>query len=222
VGHLGLDDTLGGQWFPDTYKNLVVDSNLPDRVNDSNRGHCLRKVGAGTLTFSGKYLRKYEINDGTLLITNDAAFVWTKDASTYRSRITFGGGTLAFGGDVTDDPSSRIVESTAPICFSNAVNEVHTWATALVAQVADAETGKDAGLVKLGEGTLVLSAAPLYTGDTYLDTVGGTLKIPAAAGVRVKTHVENKAVRRASETIDDVVYTVYTLGNKPGSMIILF
>ena len=220
VGHLGLDDTLGGQWFPDTYKNLVVDSNLPDRVNDSNRGHCLRKVGAGTLTFSGKYLRKYEINDGTLLITNDAAFVWTKDASTYRSRITFGGGTLAFGGDVTDDPSSRIVESTAPICFSNAVNEVHTWATALVAQVADAETGKDAGLVKLGEGTLVLSVAPLYTGDTYLD--GGTLKIPASASKTVKTHVAGKSVRTGTETIGEVEYTVYTLVTKRPTLFMVY
>lgn len=215
VGHLGLDDSLGGQWFPSTYMNLVVDSNLDDRKNNSNRGHCLRKVGAGTLTFSGKYLRKYEIDGGTLLITNNESFVWTKDESTYRSRFTFGGGTLAFGGEVTEDPSSRIAYSTAPICFTNAVGEVHTWATALA-------SSNERGLVMVGSGTLVLKEAPLYTADTYLDNVDGTLKIPAAARVRVKTHVENKAVRRASETIDDVVYTVYTLGNKPGSMIILF
>ena len=218
VGHLGLDDILGGQWFPDSYKNLVVDSNAGDRINNSNRGHCIRKVGAGTLTFSGKYLRKYEINEGTLLITADTAFAWTKDESAYRSRFTFGGGTLAFGRDVTEDPSSRIVESTAPICFSNAVGEVHTWATALAAQVADLETGKDAGLVKLGEGTLVLSAAPLYTGDTYLD--GGVLKIPTSADVKVKTHVEGKSVR--TDTTTEVGYTVYTLGKKLPLMIMVF
>ena len=95
VGHLGLDDALGGAWFPSNYKNLVVDSNLGDRTDNSNRGHCLRKVGDGTLTFSGRYLRKFEMNGGTLLITNDESFVWTKDETTYRSRFTFGGGTLA-------------------------------------------------------------------------------------------------------------------------------
>lgn len=42
-------------------------------------------------------------------------------------------------------------------------------------------------------GTLVLSAAPLYTGDTYLD--GGALKIPATWTNKVKTHVSGKSVR---------------------------
>jgi len=213
VGHLGLDDVLGGQWFPETYKNLVVDSNLGDKTDNSNRGHVLRKVGAGTLSFSGKYLRKYEINGGTLLITADEAFVWTKDSSTYRSRFTFGGGTLAFGEGVTGDPSSRIVGSAAPICFSNAVNEVHAWATALASSNAG-------GLVKKGEGTLVLAEAPLYTGDTYLD--GGTLKIPATWTNKVKTHVPGKSVRKSSETIGEVEYTVYTLGALSGTMMIMY
>ena len=58
--------------------------------------------------------------------------------------------------------------------------------------------------------TLTLSAAPAYTGDTYLD--GGALKIPATWTNQVKTHVAGMSVRKSSETIDDVVYTVYTLG----------
>ena len=212
VGHLGLDDTLGGTWFPDYYKNLVVDSNLSDKTDNSNRGHCLRKVGEGTLTFNGKYLRKYEINGGVLLITADDSFVWTKDDATYRSRFTFGGGTLAFGSGVTGDPSARIVASTAPICFSNAVSEVHTWSTAL-------DASNTAGLVKKGEGTLTLTAAPLYTGETYLE--GGTLKIPTSANVKVKTNVEGKSVWKKFETIDETQYTVYTLGTKRMMMIIV-
>ena len=170
VGHLGVDDGLGGQWFPDSYKNLVVDSNQSDRTDNANRGHCLRKVGDGTLTFSGKYLRKYEINSGVLLITADDSFVWTKGESTYRSRFTFGGGTLAFGDGVTGDPSSRIAYSSLPICFSNATEEVHTWATALAASNVG-------GLTKKGEGTLTLSEKPLYTGLTTVEA--GTLVVPA-------------------------------------------
>ena len=147
-----------------------------------------------------------------LLITADDSFVWTKDDATYRSRFTFGGGTLAFGSGVTGDPSARIVASTAPICFSNAVSEVHTWSTAL-------DASNTAGLVKKGEGTLTLTAAPLYTGETYLE--GGTLKIPTSANVKVKTNVEGKSVWKKFETIDETQYTVYTLGTKRMMMIIV-
>ena len=112
------------------------------------------------------------------------------------------------------DPSAYIKNCTTyPITFSNAVDEVHIWATAL----ASSNTG---GLVKKGSGTLTLAAAPAYTGDTYLD--GGTLKIPATAGVKVKTHVEGMSVRTATETIDDVGYTVYTLGPKRPMVIMVF
>lgn len=131
-----------------------------------------------------------------------------------RIKFTGKGGVLKFAPTSTTptDLASKLTYSDVDIVFDDE-GESYTWATALA-------SSNKGGLVKKGEGTLTLEQAPEYKGDTYLD--GGTLKIPAAAGVRVKTHVENKAVRRASETIDDVVYTVYTLGNKPGSMIILF
>ena len=99
------------------------------------------------------------------------------------------------------DVSGYIQNSTAPIRFDTQGND-YEWA----AQLASSNTG---GLEKLGEGTLVLKETPAYTGDTYLD--GGTLKIPASASKTVKTHVAGKSVRKSSETIDDVVYTVYTL-----------
>ena len=176
VGHLGLDDTLGGRWFNSKYIHLVVDSNQTDRTDSSNRGHCLRKVGNGTLSFDGQYLRKYEINGGTLVITADDAFVWTKDETTYRSRFSFGGGTLAFGDGVTGDPSSRIVGSSSPICFSNGVNEVHTWAS----ELSSSNVG---GLTKLGAGTLTLETAPLYTGWTTVKA--GKLIVPEGTALDV-------------------------------------
>ena len=113
---------------------------------------------------------------------------------------------------MTGDPSSRIVGSAAPICFSNAVGEVHTWATAL-------DASNVGGLVKKGEGTLILSAKPAYTGTTYLEC--GTLKMPVRA--RVRTHQEGKYVVRSSETVDGVTYTVFTLadGEAPPPTVLL-
>ena len=167
------------------------------------RNH-IKKVGSATLTFSGSGLGRLEVAGGVFASGTESAMP--------NERITFTGNDAFFDPTTnTVDFSAKLVSSTyAPIGLLITNNVT-------IGEIPDSNT---AGLVKKGEGTLVLSAPPLYTGDTYLD--GGTLKIPAAARVRVKTHVENKAVRRASETIDDVVYTVYTLGNKPGSMIILF
>lgn len=195
VGHLGLDDTLGGSWFNSTYIHLVVDSNQTDKTDNSNRGHCLRKVGNGTLSFDGKYLRKYEINGGTLVITADDAFVWTKDETTYRSRFSFGGGTLAFGDGVTGDPSSRIVGSSSPICFSNGVNEVHTWASEL-------SSSNIGGLTKLGAGTLTLELAPQYTGWTTVKA--GKLIVPVGTALDV---VADNGGEIEGATIKDLAFS---------------
>ena len=190
------------------------------------RGAGFAKVGTGTLKIDGKWVRLYEVLQGTLEIDSDAALFTAKghsNGSDYPTPISFmtraedglTGGVLKLGSAVTLDVSTNLVNSTAPICFSNAVGEVHIWATALAAS-------NKGGLVKKGAGTLVLKDAPLYSGDTYLDNVDGTLKIPAAAGVKVKTHVPGMSVRTATETTDDVVYTVYTLGKKRPMVIMVF
>ena len=186
------------------------------------RGAGFAKVGTGTLKIAGKWVRLYEVLQGTLEIDSDAALFTANghsNGSDYPTPISFmtraedglTGGVLKLGSAVTLDVSTNLVNSTAPICFSNAVNEVHTWSAAL----ASSNTG---GLVKLGEGMLTLTAEPLYTGDTYLD--GGVLKIPASANKTVKTHVPGMGVYKSSETIDKVVYTVYKLGWGP--MVILY
>ena len=196
VGHLGLDDTLGGTWFNTTYLNLVVSSEAEDTVTDgNNRGHVLRKVGSGTLTFSGKYLRKYEVNDGTLVLASDDCFVWTKDATTYRSRFSFGGGILKLAEGVTGDPSSRITQSTYPIKIDDGgMNRV--WETVLASSNTD-------GFQKYGSGTLTLTEVPEYTGTTWVK--GGTLLVPVAF-----TNAENFALGSSTyiESADETYATL--------------
>ena len=216
VGALNCDCSFGGH-YSRGYKS----------ASEPYINH-IRKVGTAKLTLTlSRPVGDIEIKGGTLDIgsKNSVPLYYTETKQHYLKFLGKGATLVVSGTETVDetiifvDPSARIAYSTAPICFSNAVNEVHTWATALVAQVADAETGKDAGLVKLGEGTLVLSAAPLYTGDTYLD--GGVLKIPASANKTVKTHLPGMLVKRTVETIGGIQYSVYTL-DKVRAMVILF
>lgn len=169
----------------------------------------INKVGSGVMTFTGSHVYAYDITEGELKFDSDNALY--TPASAFKDKnedfypsITFKGGVMSIGSNVTvgRDPSAQIVGSTAPISFSNAVNEVHTWAKELAAS-------NEKGLVKIGEGTLILEKKPLYTADTVLN--GGTLKIPTTADVVVKTTAADSKVVTSSETIKEVEYTVYTL-----------
>ena len=212
VGALNVDCAFGGH-----YSRGYGSSGKP---NDPHINH-IRKVGTAKLTLTlSRPVGDIEIMGGTLVIGSQSSVpLYHTDAYQHYLKFLGDGATLAVSGTVTEDevttfvdPSARIGYSTYPICFSNAVSEVHTWSTALAAS----NTG---GLVKKGEGTLTLAAAPLYTGETYLE--GGTLKIPTSANIKVKTHVEGKSVRKKFETIDETQYTVYTLGAKRMMMIIV-
>ena len=187
------------------------------------RGAGFAKVGTGTLKITGKWVRLYEVLQGTLEVDSDAALFTANghsNGSDYPTPISFltraednlTGGVLSLGSAVTLDVSTNIVNSTAPICFSNAVNEVHAWYASL--------SSNSGGLVMKGSGTLTLKSTPAYTGDTYLDNVDGKLLIPASAGKRVKTTVEDKRIKKSTETIEDVQYTVYELIDiKPGTVL---
>ena len=190
------------------------------KPNDPHINH-IRKVGTAKLTLTlSRPVGDIEIMGGTLVIgSQNSVPLYHTDAYQHYLKFLGDGATLAVSGTVTEndvtnfiDPSARIGYSTAPICFSNAVSEVHTWSTALAAS----NTG---GLVKKGEGTLTLAATPLYTGDTYLED--GTLKIPTSANIKVKTHVNGKSVWKKFETIDGTQYTVYTLGAKRMMVIVV-
>ena len=163
----------------------------------SSKSVNLIKKGSDTLVFSGKIANgngngNIEIEDGIL----DLAGVEALPNS--GSALSMSGGILAVSAEV--DPSAYIKNCTTwPITFSNAVGEVHTWATAL----ADSNTD---GLVKKGAGTLMLEDMPLYSGKTYLDD--GALKVPQAWARRVHTHVPGK---HAEVTVQDGEYKVYEL-----------
>ena len=165
------------------------------------RSH-IKKVGTATLAFSGSGVGRLEVYGGVFASRTEAAIP--------NERITF------LGNDGYFDPTTNTVDFAAKL-----VNSTTAPIGLLITNnvtIGEIPASNTAGLVKKGEGTLTLSAAPLYTGDTYLD--GGVLKIPTSADVKVKTHVEGKSVR--TDTTTEVGYTVYTLGKKLPLMIMVF
>ena len=166
VGALGEDMEISGQF-------CYADGN--SRI--SGNGNDIRKVGAGNLTLTAKWVRNTIMQEGLVTLADGTNSVHSE------VRYAFEGGAMAItgkndlGGDVDfADVSALIVGSSSPICFSNGVNEVHTWANALAASNVG-------GLTKLGAGTLTLSAAPLYTGWTTVKA--GKLIVPAGTALDV-------------------------------------
>ena len=161
-----VDSFLSGNFFCNSYPNLV-----------GARSDTIRKVGAGsTLTFSGVRVRNYEINAGVLRIGADASLLttWDRDGGgSYVPPITFNGGVLKLSDAVTLDVSTNIAagaSSSAVVFDDEGVDR--TW------EVAIPGSG---GLVKKGEGTLTLTAAPLYTGLTTVEE--GALVVPADSAI---------------------------------------
>ncbi|MBR5549206.1 MAG: hypothetical protein IKU71_05710 [Kiritimatiellae bacterium] len=161
----------------------------------THRSH-IKKVGSATLAFSGSGVGRLEVFGGVFSSRTESAIP--------NERITF------LGNDAYFDPTTNMVDFAAKLVDSTTA-PIGLLITNNVT-IGEIPASNTAGLVKKGEGTLVLSAAPAYTGDTYLD--GGTLKIPASANKTVKTHVAGKSVRTGTETIGEEEYTVYTLSTK--------
>ena len=176
IGHLGREDTLGGRFFSNTYT---------ERIAEARYQAVLRKVGTGTLTFTGREIAKYAINGGVLYCKTNACFetYWSISGGTqpysetfvaagqeWHTPITFGGngGTLKLDEAVTLDLSTNFVNSTAAISIDDGGVD-REWAGIIPAS----NTG---GLTKKGAGTLTLSAAPLYTGVTTVEE--GELVVP--------------------------------------------
>jgi autotransporter-associated beta strand protein len=180
-----------------------VDCAFGGKIGATKQNH-ITKVGTATLSFSGSDMGILTVKGGVFAAVNEASFPMTS--------ITFDGeGGLFDPTTNTVDFAAKLVNSTtAPIGLLITNNVT----------IGEIPASNTAGLVKKGEGTLTLSAAPLYTGDTYLD--GGTLKIVKSAGVKVKTHADGKAVYKTSETIEGVEYTVYELGVILGTQVIFF
>ena len=177
IGNRGLDDALGGRYFSATYTS---------RIAQNKYQPILRKVGDGTLTFTGVEVARYEINGGVLYCKANSAFetYWTVSGGTqpysdsfvaegqeWHTPITFGGegGTLKLGEAVTLDLSTNFVNSTMAISFDDGGTN-RTWTGVIAAS-------NSGGFTKKGAGTLTLTAAPLYTGLTTV--AAGVLAVPA-------------------------------------------
>lgn len=181
---------------------LNQDCAFSGSIAATHRNH-IKKVGSATLTFSGSGLGRLEVAGGVFASGNNSAIP--------NERITFSGEGGFF------DPTTNTVDFAAKLVNSTeAPIGLYVTNNLAIGEIPDSNTG---GLVKKGDGTLTLTAEPLYKGDTYLE--GGMLKIPATWTGRVKTNVQKMGVYKSSETIGDVVYTVYWLG-KLGSIAIIY
>ena len=176
IGHLGREDTLSGRFFSSTYT---------ERIAEAKYQAVLRKVGNGTLTFTGREIAKYEINGGVLYCKTNACFetYWSisggtqpysetlvTDGQEWHTPITFGGngGTLKLDEVVTLDLSTNFVNSTTAVSIDDGgVDRIWTGV------IAASNVG---GLTKKGAGTLTLTAVPEYSGMTTVED--GMLVVP--------------------------------------------
>jgi len=208
IGALNKDMSLGGSFC----YSEGQDNKGNWRVRSS--GNDIRKVGTGNLTLTANRVRNVFLADGVVTLAHGTNSVHRE------TRYTFEGGTMAITGkttiyDTTDngdgsittnsvttafaDASSLIVDSTAPICFSNATEEVHTWSTALAASNVG-------GLTKKGEGTLALTEVPLYTGLTTVEE--GALVVPQGTELSYNALSDTNLVSGA--TITNYAYEANT------------
>ena len=130
-------------------------------INLQSTGKTLRKVGAGSLAFSGANYSGLDLAGGVFTPVYPSSFP--------ASLLVFSGGTFLYPTGLTTDASALIRNSAAPITISDLDGRVRTFATAL-------DSSNTGGLVKKGPGTLALSAIPAYAGSTVIEA--GTLSVP--------------------------------------------
>ena len=156
--HLELRGTYSGS--TNTMGLILTDSSVPTAFN-------IEKYDASiwALTGANTYTGTTFINAGTLVAGVDDVAA-TSGALGNGGNVDFGGGTLQYAAGITQDYSSRIVNSTSAIIIDTNGNDV-TFAT----KFANTNTG---GLTKLGAGVLsVVLDSTSYTGLTKVD--GGTV-----------------------------------------------
>jgi fibronectin-binding autotransporter adhesin len=151
---------------------VLTVSNGTDAGAITGASGSLTKIAAGTLSLSGAntYGGGTALNGGTLVLGGTSA-IGTM------GNISFGGGTLEFTANNTNDYSPRIKNSTAAITLNTNGQNV-TMSSAIDAS----NTG---GLTKLGGGTLLLSGNNSYTGLTTIEMGTVQLGNPNALGSAV-------------------------------------
>jgi len=148
-------------------RTLVNPSNVTLSGAVPNCG--LAKSGSGTLTLSGSntYTGGTQVNGGVLALGNAAALGPS-------GAISFGGGTLQFSASNTTDYSGR---------FSAAAGQAYRLDTnGQNVTLASALTSDGGSLVKLGSGTLTLTAANTFTGTTTVSAGGLQIGSGGATG----------------------------------------
>lgn len=152
------DQTLSG----------VIDDDAPESQSND-----IFMTGAGILTLTGAntFGGRTFINGGTLVAgANDVPA--TSGALGNGGEIDFGGGTLQYATGITQDYSSRIVNSASAITVDTNGEDV-AWTTDL----SSTNTG---GLTKEGTGKLTIEADSDYTGVTTVNA--GTLQLYNGSG----------------------------------------
>ena len=137
----------------------------------------LTKLGAGTLTLSGEntYSGATKINEGTLSLAGENALRYsTLDYNDYGGGLSFGAQTYAALGGLKGSQNLSLTNtnSSAVTLYIGYNNESTTYSGAL------SGSGK---LHKYGSGTLTLSGANTYTGDTRISS--GTLHATTPAAL---------------------------------------
>ncbi|MEI6239143.1 MAG: autotransporter-associated beta strand repeat-containing protein [Planctomycetia bacterium] len=122
---------------------------------DSTNTGGLAKLGAGTLTLAtgNAYTGATSINAGVLAL-GDA------NALAGGGNITFGGGTLQFSANNSQDYSARLKSSGSAIAI-----DTNSQSFTFGSTIDNTNTG---GLTKLGTGTLTLSGSNTFTGVTSI------------------------------------------------------
>lgn len=157
-GTLTLRLNGAGDIHAATGSKIILEPNAI--INEGSTLGAINKTGGGNLSISGAntYTGGTTISGGTLTANST-------DALGVSGNVTFKGGKLQYGAGVSTDYSSRIKSSTSAIAIDTN-NQNVTYASALGSN----NTG---GLTKSGNGTLTLSAANAYSGNTTVSA--GTL-----------------------------------------------
>ena len=132
----------------------------------------LTKSGSGSLTLTGinTYTGNTLINGGTLSVGNASALG--------TGTVLFGGGTLQYGAGITTDFSSRFSQSIPGQKYSIDTNGNNvTFASTILSNLGT--------FTKSGSGTLTLTGAAIYNGDTTIN--GGILQIDGNGSLRSRS-----------------------------------